>query len=353
MIGKGFLLLMMGLVISGCSLPRPGPSISEVTSLENGLPIVSITEWTEGFDDTLAAGGPVLPEWYFAAPRYSVDGLRPGDQVRVLIAESSSNGEFLQSLSAPLIVEGVTIEEDGTIRLPYAGRVAVAGRTPSEAASVIAGRIDNILYRPQVQVTRSASASRAVTFVGEEGGESVELGSDLDSLLDVVLSADAPIRNDADYLVELRRAGQRAVVPLELLLENPEYDAPLRPGDVVRLTRSVSQFTILGSIGEEKLVPLPRQGLSLVQALATAGGLDGNIADPSGIFLFRKVAEGQPIIYRLDMSDPAAIFAGNEFPVRNNDVIYVSYAPFTQTQKILRAISGTIGVGSSAAQITR
>lgn len=353
MIKAWLLPIVIGLTVSGCSLPRRGPSISEITDPESGVPIVSISQ-VIGFADAKSTYGNVtVPDWYFTAPRFSVDALRPGDRLNVIIAESSSNGEFLQTLSVPFTVEGVVIEEDGTIRLPYAGGVFVEGRTPSQVASVITTKIDSVLYRPQVQVTRSGSSGRVVTFMGEDGGRSVELGSDLNSLVDVVLSSDAPVRTDTNYLVELRRFNKTAVVPYELLLADPTYDVPLEPGDVVRLTSVVSRFTILGSVGDEKLVNLPPEGLNLMEALATAGGLAGEVADPRGIFVFRKNSDGNAVIYHMNMSQPSEIFAGKDFRVIDGDTIYVSYAPFTQTQKILRAISGTIGVGGSAAQITQ
>lgn len=346
-------LLMAGLAVSGCSLPRPGPSISEITDNESGLPIVSVTLWNEGNDPAPPVPETSTADWLIGAPPYAADRVLPGDQLSVLIVESSSNGAFLQTLSSPLLLEGLVVEEDGTVHLPYAGTVRVEGHTPSEIAVAVAAEIDRILYRPQVQVSRVGPSRHAVTVVGENGGTSFELGVNRDSLVDALLVSGMPLSDDATYEVEVRRADRKARIPYRLVLQDPRYDVPLRPGDVVRLVRSNTYFTVLGSVGDGRLFNLPSEGRNLLQALGMARGLEGNTADPRGVFVFRRNKAGDAVIYHMDMSRPGDIFAGNEFPVRDGDVIYVSYAPFAQTQKVLRAISGTLSMGGAAAQISR
>ena len=49
-----------------------------------------------------------------------------------------------------------------------------------------------------------------------------------------------------------------------------------------------------------------------------------------------------PVIYRVNLKDPAMFFAAQSFPMRDKDVLYVSNAPFTDIQKFVSIISSTV-----------
>jgi polysaccharide export outer membrane protein len=84
-------------------------------------------------------------------------------------------------------------------------------------------------------------------------------------------------------------------------------------------------------------------------------------ADPQSVFLYRgetrEVADQLgidisqfdgpiiPIIYVLNLRDPAGFFLATKFQMRNKDVIYISNAPSVETSKFLlylQTITGTI-----------
>jgi len=43
-----------------------------------------------------------------------------------------------------------------------------------------------------------------------------------------------------------------------------------------------------------------------------------------------------PVAYRLDMRDPTALFRARRFNMRDKDILYVSHAPITEVEKVLR-----------------
>jgi polysaccharide export outer membrane protein len=45
-----------------------------------------------------------------------------------------------------------------------------------------------------------------------------------------------------------------------------------------------------------------------------------------------------PVIYQLNMRDPAALFLARRFQVRDKDIIYGSNAPFAEIQKLFALI---------------
>jgi len=108
-------------------------------------------------------------------------------------------------------------------------------------------------------------------------------------------------------------------------------------------------------------IPFDQWRLSLAEAIGKSGGLSDTQADPGAVFLYRgetrKVAQKLgidvsgfngpiiPIIYTLNMRDPAVYFLATQFEMRNKDVIYVSNAVSVEVTKFLQylqTINGTI-----------
>jgi polysaccharide export outer membrane protein len=100
--------------------------------------------------------------------------------------------------------------------------------------------------------------------------------------------------------------------------------------------------------------------VSLAEAMGKAGGLADAQADPASVFLYRgetrEVAQllgidctpypGPiiPVIYNLNLRDPAGFFLASKFQMRNKDVIYAANAISVDSTKLmtyLRLIIGT------------
>ena len=94
--------------------------------------------------------------------------------------------------------------------------------------------------------------------------------------------------------------------------------------------------------------------------------LEANI---KGVFIFRfedpaalpeamragapLTAEGKvPVIYRIDMSNPATFFVMQSFPMRDKDILYVSNAPAVDFQKFVGLVSQlTFSIVGIASQV--
>jgi polysaccharide export outer membrane protein len=46
-----------------------------------------------------------------------------------------------------------------------------------------------------------------------------------------------------------------------------------------------------------------------------------------------------PVVYKLDLKDPASFFVAQGFPIRDKDVVYVANAPAAELQKFLNMVS--------------
>ncbi|MGB0532931.1 MAG: polysaccharide export protein, partial [Paracoccaceae bacterium] len=100
----------------------------------------------------------------------------------------------------------------------------------------------------------------------------------------------------------------------------------------------------------------PTQTISAIEALALVGGLSPVTSDPQGIFVFRDEAAitanhvlgrsdltGEvKIVYILDLTKPTGIFIARDFTIRDQDTVYVTEAAFTQWNKLIAAITGSL-----------
>ena len=149
-------------------------------------------------------------------------------------------------------------------------------------------------------------------------------------------------------------------MPYNTLLSNPQENVYVRPRDVITVVREPLTFTAFGSTGKNASVPFETASLSLEEAIAKAGGLLDNRADPAGIFLLRfeptklaaAIAPNRPlpssgnlipIIYRLNLREANSFFLARAFAVKDKDILYVSNAPTDPVQKFLGMV-GTVTV---------
>ena len=94
-------------------------------------------------------------------------------------------------------------------------------------------------------------------------------------------------------------------------------------------------------------------------AVTRVGGLQDGRSDAQGVFLFRferpdalpswprqpvaTTVDGQvPVVYRLDLRNPASFFAIQGFEMRDKDVLYVSNAPAAELQKFLTLVFSVV-----------
>ncbi len=351
----GLLLSIVLLALGGCTIPRGAPLVSEIYNARiDGIPVVPIASYDA--TEFTAAAKTTFPDELLFAPQLPLDRLSVGDRLKVTIIESSGNGEFPVTLDSPLVVDEVAVQEDGYVNLPYANRVRAAGKTITSLEQSVEGALRRTLYAPQVSISRNAAPYNSVTIQGSVSkGGSYIVSPELRKLSALLAVASLQSEPDISYRVQVRRGEINGQVNLADLYSDPHLDISLYPGDLVTVTGKSEFMTILGAVAQTGRYPIAGSGYSLMDALATARGLDDVNADPNGVFVFRTHdSDGEEparrVIYHLDIRDPSQVFLASNFAMRPNDVIYVSNASFTQTRKALSAISGTLGFVSRTAQ---
>lgn len=378
--------MIIASLLSGCAtfpdwLSSSGPSREQVVEAPqqavSAIRLVEVddavarrvleSEKRQQFSETLSAAG---------APGYVVG---PGDVLEVSIWEAPPATLFGAAVVDPRA--GMTaarasalpeqmVAADGTINVPFAGAVPVAGRSPQQIEAEIVRRLTGKANQPQVMVRVIRNATSNVTVVGEVAQSlRMPLTAKGERLLDAIAAAGGVRQPVSKVMVQLTRGAVVQSMPLERVVQSPKENVALAPGDVVTVHFQPLSFTVLGAMGKNEEINFEAQGISMAQALARSGGLQDLRADARGVFVFRfedpkAVAEGQkagpttpdgrvPVVYRLDMKNPASFLVAQNFPVRNKDVVYVANAPSAELQKFLNILTSSIFSVSSLVNLGR
>lgn len=325
---------------------------------------IAVTIWES------AAGG------LFSTPDRSFSGLRPaGSRPEATQAPgdrepsagnpsgkaSSSEANAVTSGRQSATIPNQQVGPDGAISVPYAGRIAVAGRSPAEVQQAIEQRLADKALTPQALVIVKKSAANAVTVAGEVvKGARVPLSPGGDTLLQVIAAAGGAKAPVHETFVRLSRDGVTATIPLEQLVSDPAENIYAQPADVLTLVRVAQAFAVFGAAGRNDVVSFGAEKLSLSQALAKSRGLRDDLANPKGVFLLRHepasivraldqpIATGardgiSPVVYRFDLADANSYFLADRFPVRDKDIIFVADAAATSTYKVFSVFSSVTG----------
>ena len=285
---------------------------------------------------------------------------------------TTSTGAILSSnmgTTQQTVLPEMMVDSAGRIQIPFAGSIQAEGRTTQQIEQSIIARLHGIAHDPQVVVRIVRNANSNVTVVGDVAENTrVTLTPRGERLLDVLATAGGVKQPVGKMTIQITRGSRVVALPLETVIRDPAQNIRLQADDVVTALFQPYSFISLGATGSSAEVPFEATGLTLAQALGRVGGLRDDRADVHGVFIFRiedpsaidpaiaatarRTPDGRiPVIYRVNLSDPASFFIAQAFPVRNKDVIYVSNAPLADLQKFVTIVSSMafsiIGVGQA------
>ena len=358
-LARGMALLALVSLVAACGLPRSGPNKSEIFAgsiqragdafvLEVSPRVTRITSvtpvlgFTKGFLDAAELGS---------------DTIRPGDTLGLTVWENVDDGLLANEGLAATSLEEVQVDGQGFIFVPYAGRIRAAGNTPERIRQIITARLDEQTPDPQVIVRRLAGDGATVSVVGGVASQGIFPIDRPTRTLSAMLAAAGGLTIEPEIAqITVIRGDHRSRIWFEDLYTDPRLDIALRGGDRILVEEDTRSFSVLGATGRQNRIVFESQTLSAIEAIAQVGGLNTNLADPTGVFVFRnepeEIAEQllgrsdlqgpQRFVYVLNLTEPNGMFEARDFAIRDDDLIYVTEAPYTQFQKILAALTGTL-----------
>jgi len=355
-------------VMSSCGLPRVGPNKREIFagSVQNqgDAFIISV-------NDRVTRSTAVVPALGFSdafknAGRIGSDTIQPGDTLGLTIWENV-DAPLLGVVGTPSVLEEVQVDGAGFIFVPYAGRIRAAGNSPEAIRRIITAKLKDQTPDPQVQVRRAAGDGSTVSLVGSVGGQGVYAIERPTRTLATMLARAGGITIAPEIAqITVIRGTMRSKIWFQDLYEFPQFDIALRGGDRILIEEDTRAFTALGATGSQARVPFQTQTLSAIEAIATVGGLLTSSADPTGVFILRNENQDianqvlgrddligeQRMVYVLDLTKPNGMFMARDFSVRDGDTLYVTEAPFTQWDKTISALTGSLTSVSALTSLT-
>lgn len=266
--------------------------------------------------------------------------------------------------SRPSTLPELLVGPSGRISIPFAGQVPAVSRTLQQIERDIVARLRGKANQPQAVVRIARNATATVTVVGEVANAARQpLSPRGERLLDALAEAGGTRQPVDRMTVQLTRGDVVRTMALQDVIRNPRNNVILQRDDVITAIYQPFSFTVLGAAGRNEEVRFEGTGLSLSQALGRVGGLQDMRADPKGVFLFRwedpqlldgipseGPAAGEalrpdgrvPVVYRIDMNNPATYFAAQNFRMRDSDMVYISNSPITDFQRFVNILAGSV-----------
>jgi polysaccharide export outer membrane protein len=364
---KSVALLAAVTLIASCGLPRVGPTKKEIFAgsvlREGDAYIVTVNDRVTRATSVTPALG--FPEKFLKAGQLGSDIVRPGDTLSLTIWENVDVGLFTRTGANSTLTE-IQVDGAGFIFVPYAGRIRAAGNTPEQIRNIITRKIEEQTPEPQVEVRRVAGDGSTVSLVGAVGGQGVFAIERPTRTLSTMLARAGGVTIDPEIAqITVIRGNERGHIWFQDLYENPELDIALRGGDRILVEGDTRSFTALGATGTQSRIGFESQTVSAIEAIAQVGGLLASAADPTGVFILRNepseianavlgrndLEGAQRMGYVLDLTQPNGLFMARDFAVRDEDTLYVTEAPFTQWDKTISSLTGSLTTANSLSRL--
>lgn len=356
--GRSAFFLSLCLSLAACGLPRSGPSKAEIfagaVQKDGDAFVLAVNDRVTRATSVVPGIG--FPSSYLSAGNVGADIIRPGDTLGLRIWENVEDGLLASGGTKATELTEVQVDDEGYIFVPYAGRIRAAGASPDGLRNLITARLAEQTPDPQVSVARVAGDGAAITILGDIGAPGtypIELPTRrLSGALAEARGVTVPAETAR---VTLRRGMQTGSAWLTDIYAQPGLDVALRPGDVVVVEQDSRSFVALGATGGQSRVTFESQTLSALDAIAEAGGLSSQLADPSGLFVLRNepaeianlllgrgdLVGPQRVVYVLDLTAPNGLFLARDFAIRDGDTVFVTEAPYVRWQKSLQVLTGS------------
>ncbi len=305
-------------------------------------------------------------------PAVAPQTINVGDYVQVTIYET---GGALFGSPAPQGAAGTfnnqlppqSVDESGSISVPFAGRILVKGRSPYAVEGEIAEKLKGKAINPQVIVAvTDRKGGNLVTVTGDvKSPMGYPLGFAGARVLDAVTASGGSIGKAQETLVSVIRGSVVRSDSLADITSYPSKNVALQPGDTVVAKNVPRTYLVFGAVGSTSRHPFEADQVSLADAMAQSGGALDNRANPAAIFVFRVepktvvkklgyepkavVGSGASVIYNLNLVEPKGFFLARNFEVQDKDIIYIGNASSVGLAKFFNVINSiTTGIRTEA-----
>ncbi|WP_179378102.1 polysaccharide biosynthesis/export family protein [Jannaschia marina] len=361
---RPLLTMLLCCVLASCSLPRGAALQSEVLKADEDVnadfavyPVTrallpSVLEWPRVNDVHLG--------WITTSHGSVGQVIRPGDLVTLTIWDSDPNSLIVPVEGRQITLEPMVVSPAGSIFLPYAGNVRVAGRSPQAAREVVQNALTAVADSAQVQLSMEEGRGNSVDLVGGvQNAGTFPMPDNNYTVLSLIAAGGGVDTSLVNPQIRLQRGSQIYGTSMNRLYAEPNLDTLLRNGDQVVVKEDDRYFLSVGAAGEEALHPFTKDVVSAMDAVSIIGGLNDTRADPKGILILREYPASalsagvrgprkQRVVFSMDLTSADGLFSARNFPVMPKDLVYVTESPITTTQTVFGLVGSVFGLARQA-----
>lgn len=343
-------------VLSGCALPKSGPSSSEVRALDlkkGGVAhFVQVDE--KVIDLSREPVVSMVPSEFRGQPSFNVDRIDPGDMLSLRVWENVDDGLLAVEGSRTTELLELQVDSSGEIFVPYIGRQRVAGLLVDDVREKLINEFAVRTPEPQVEISKARGDGATVALVGSVNGQGIyRLDRTSVTLLGLLATAGGVSIPTEIARAVVVRGTSKASIWVEELQQDLNLDIALRPGDKIVIEGDTRRFSALGALAQQTLQTFETRDMSLIAAIAQLGGLSAFSADPRTIFVIRDerrdivdhvIGPGASekslrVVYSVDLTAGSGMFLARDFQIKDEDTIYVSDAPYAQWTKTISLLT--------------
>ena len=256
------------------------------------------------------------------SPASSDPSTTSADSPARIIQIGPGDSVSIQVYGQPDMSTVVYVSDDGTIPVPLAGPVQIAGQSPSQASKRIekALKDGNFLVDPHVTLTVTVSRSQRVSVLGQVGRPGQYPIEANTTIFDLLALAGGALDTGSEDIFLLRSdaSGTLQRYPINLKgLEKAKGVIPgqtLRGGDSILVPRA-EQFYIYGEVTAPNKYRV-EPDMTVIQAIARAGGVTPRGSERR--VDIKRLVEGKYVTVKAKLNDP----------VKADDVIHVKESIF-------------------------
>ena len=238
--------------------------------------------------------------------------------------------------------EGVEVQANGTFFYPFAGQVQAEGRDVSAIRWELATKLAKFVKDPQVSVRVQEFNSQKVQLLGEvENPGPLPVTSKPTRVLTAFSLAGGLTDNADKSEAKLIRDGKARTIDMASLFDGDmTQNVILKDGDVLNVDNNrYRQIVIMGEVNKVAAMPYDQRGMSLNNALVAASGISQVYGNAKGVYILRNgKANEKATVYRLDMTNAAALLLAERFPLNARDIVYVDTAGVARWNRVINQI---------------
>lgn len=373
-----FVILMTATTLASCgTLPASGPYTQDMKGQSIGTDqkpkeenkefkyaLVGITKrLNDSYKELLNKNADLWPQMGDSV----VSGVSVGDTLSVTIYEAQEGGLFIPAQAGArsgnfVNIPSQTVDQSGTINVPFAGEIKVAGRSTTEIGNEISKKLGARAIEPQAIVSVVDRRGAEVSVIGAVNSSTkFTVGFNGEKILDAIARAGGPSSPGYETYVTLQRDGSKWTLPFDEIVDNPSKNIFLQPQDTIYLEREAKSYQVYGAAGVAGAYDFSKSSITLSEALGAARGLNDDKANPEAVYLYREQSKADlaklginldlksydvsvktiPVIYSLNLRDANGFFLAKEFKIQDRDIIYIANSASVEFTKFLNLLNPT------------